>query len=499
MNPTYITFLLYLVVLLAIGITTYRMTNTMSDYILGGRRLGSWVTAFSASASDFSGWLLLGLPGAAYAAGFGQWSLWLAVGLAIGAMFNWRFVAKRLRVYTQFSKDSITLPEFFENRFRDRSNLLRLISALFILAFFLFYTASGLVAGAKLFEGTFDFNYHNALLIGAIVIVAYTFLGGFLAVSFTDFIQAFLMFVALAITAIVGVYEIGGFGALFEGMGSVRESLTDAFAGTAYDQGNGILWESAGAIGIVGIISALAWGLGYFGQPHILVRFMAIRSHKEIRKSRLIAMIMGVVIPLYSSLLVGMIGIVSISEPLADPEQVFIVLVQMTYNPWVAGFLLAAVLAAIMSTVDSQLLVSSSALTEDFYRRFFRRAASEKELVWVGRISVLLIAVIAVILAWNESSSVLDLVSYAWAGFGATFGPPILFSLFWRKTTRNGVLAGMIVGGLTVMTWSLTGYEIYEMVPGFLFGSLTIILVSVIGKGPSEEITEEYDKVVNNL
>ena len=282
-------------------------------------------------------------------------------------------------------------------------------------------------------------------------------------------------------------------------MGDVRESLKDAFAGTAYDQGTGVIWESAGAIGIVGIISALAWGLGYFGQPHILVRFMAIRSHKEIRKSRLIAMIMGVVIPLYSSLLVGMIGIVSISEPLADPEQVFIVLVQMTYNPWIAGFLLAAVLAAIMSTVDSQLLVSSSALTEDFYRRFFRRAASEKELVWVGRISVLLIAVIAVILAWNESSSVLDLVSYAWAGFGATFGPPILFSLFWRKTTRNGVLAGMIVGGLTVMTWSLTGYEIYEMVPGFLFGSLTIILVSVIGKAPSKEITEEYDKVVNNL
>ena len=497
MNPTYVTFILYLVVLLAIGITTYRMTNTMSDYILGGRRLGSWVTAFSASASDFSGWLLLGLPGAAYAAGFGQWSLWIAVGLAIGAMFNWRYVAKRLRVYTQFSNDSITLPEFFENRFRDRTSLLRVISALFILTFFLFYTASGLVAGAKLFEGTFDFDYHNALLLGAIVIVAYTFLGGFLAVSFTDFIQAFLMFVALAITAIYGVYQLGGFGALFEGLANVSPSLTDAYAGTAYEQATG--WDPVGAIGIVGIISALAWGLGYFGQPHILVRFMAIRSHKEIRKSRLIAMILGVVIPLYSSLLVGMIGIVAIDGNLGDPEQVFIVLVQMTYNPWIAGFLLAAVLAAIMSTVDSQLLVSSSALTEDFYRRFFRREASEKELVWVGRISVLLIAIIAVFLAWNESSSVLELVSYAWAGFGATFGPPILFALFWRKTTRNGALVGMIVGGLTVILWTFTGYEIYEIVPGFLLGSLAIVLVSLIGKGPDKEITDEYDKVVNHL
>ncbi|PKR78943.1 sodium/proline symporter PutP [Halalkalibacillus sediminis] len=500
MNPTYITFILYLVVLLVIGIITYRMTNTLSDYVLGGRKLNSWVAAFSAQASDFSGWLLLGLPGAAYAAGMGQWSLWIAIGLAVGAMFNWQYVARRLRVYTQFSNDSITLPEFFENRFRDRSSTLRVISALFILAFFLFYTSSGLVAGAKLFNGTFGIDYHNALLLGAVVIVGYTFLGGFLAVSWTDFIQGFLMFLALAVTAIWGIMETGGFGELFAQLGAVSSSLNDGFAATGYDAEAGIsnAWTSAGAIGAVGIISALAWGLGYFGQPHILARFMAIRDKKEVRKARLIAITMGVVIPLYGALIVGMLGIVTIEQPLADPEQVFIELVQMTYNPWVAGFLLAAVLAAIMSTVDSQLLVSSSALSEDFYRKFLRKKASDKELVWVGRFAVLLIAVIAVMIAWNENSSVLDLVSYAWAGFGATFGPAILFSLFWRKTTRNGVLAGIIIGGVTIFAWPYTGFTIYEMVPGFIFSSIAIILFSMIGSKPSEEVVAEYDKVVSN-
>ncbi|WP_188206112.1 sodium/proline symporter PutP [Alkalibacillus aidingensis] len=499
MNPTYVTFILYLVVLLTIGVITYRMTNTLSDYILGGRRLNSWVAAFSAQASDFSGWLLLGLPGAAYAAGFGQWSLWIAVGLAIGALFNWQYVAKRLRVYTQYSNDSITLPEFLENRFQDGSSLIRVIAAAFILIFFLFYTASGLVAGAKLFEGTFDFDYQNALILGAIIIVAYTFLGGFLAVSWTDFFQAALMFIALVITALVGVYQIGGFGELFAGLANVNTSLVDAFQGTEYDLAETVPWASVGAIGFFGIISALAWGLGYFGQPHILARFMAIRDKNEVRKSRLIAITMGVVLPLYGALLVGMVGIVQIDQPLEDPEQVFIVLVQMTYDPWIAGFLLAAVLAAIMSTVDSQLLVSSSALTEDFYRRFFRREASQSELVWVGRIAVVVIALIAVSIAWNETSSVLDLVSYAWAGFGATFGPAILFALFWRRATRNGVLASMLVGGITVFVWGaidpLAGF-LYEMVPGFLLATLTIILFGLFGDGPSDEVTEEFDKVV---
>ncbi|PAV30982.1 sodium/proline symporter [Virgibacillus profundi] len=493
MDPTLITFAAYLIVMIVIGIITYRMTNTLSDYVLGGRKLNSWVTAFSASASDFSGWLLIGLPGAAYAAGLGQWSLWIAVGLAIGAVINWQYVAKRLRIYTEYTNDSITLPQFFENRFRDKSHLLRVISALFILAFFLFYTASGLVAGAKLFQGTFEIDYHMALIIGAIIIVAYTFLGGFLAVSYTDFIQAALMSAALLFTSVYGLIKIGGFGELFNQLGSISPSLVDGFAATSYDQAS--LWEPAGAIGAIGIISALAWGLGYFGQPHILVRFMAIRSHKEVRKARLINVALGLVIPLYGALIVGMLGIVTFDQPLADSEQVFIQLVQFVYDPWVAGFLLAAVLAAIMSTVDSQLLVSSSALSEDFYRRYFRKQASDKELVWVGRVSVLLIALIAVMIAWNETSSVLDLVSYAWAGFGATFGPPILFSLFWRKTSRNGLLAGIIVGGVTIFLWPLTGSALYEMVPGFVLSSIAIVVFSLVGKGPSKEILEEYDKV----
>ncbi|GAA0436928.1 MAG: sodium/proline symporter PutP [Bacillota bacterium] len=495
MNPTILTFIVYLIVMILIGIVTYRMTNTLSDYVLGGRKLNSWVTAFSASASDFSGWLLIGLPGAAYAAGLGTWSLWIAVGLAIGAMINWQYVAKRLRIYTEYTNDSITLPQYFENRFRDNSHLLRVISAVFILAFFLFYTASGLVAGAKLFQGTFEMDYHLALTVGAIIIVAYTFLGGFLAVSYTDFIQGALMSAALLFTSIYGLIKIGGFGELFNQLGHITPSLIDAFAATDYSQAEGILWESAGAIGAVGIISALAWGLGYFGQPHILARFMAIRSHKEVRKARLISVTMGLVIPLYGALIVGMLGIITFDQPLADSEQVFIQLVQVVYNPWVAGILLAAVLAAIMSTVDSQLLVSSSALSEDFYRRYLRKNASENELVWVGRISVLVIALIAVLIAWNETSSVLNLVGYAWAGFGATFGPAILFSLFWRKTSRNGAIAGILVGGITVFLWPLTGSELYEMVPGFILSSIAIIGCSLVGKGPSNEMLKEYDKV----
>ena len=494
-----ITFILYLLVMIIIGVITYRMTHTLSDYILGGRSLNSWVTAFSASASDFSGWLLIGLPGAAYAAGLGTWSLWIAIGLAIGAVINWQYIAKRLRIYTEFTQDSITLPQFFENRYRDQSHLLRVISAVFILAFFLFYTASGLVAGAKLFQGTFAADYHTSLIIGALIIVTYTFLGGFLAVSYTDLIQGLLMTIALAFTAIYGLIYIGGFGALFNQLGSISPSLIDAFADTRYDEPNSILWQAAGPIGVVGIISALAWGLGYFGQPHILARFMAIRSHKQIPKARLINVSLGLVIPLYAALIVGMIGIVTLDKPLADAEQVYIQLVQIVYNPWIAGILLAAVLAAIMSTVDSQLLVSSSALSEDFYRRYFRKHASEKELVWVGRFSVLLIAIIALLLAWNESSSVLELVSYAWAGFGATFGPAILFSLFWRRTTRNGILAGIIVGGLTIFIWPFTGSELYEMVPGFILSSLAIILFSLISKQPSEDILNEYDKVIDKI
>ncbi|OEH87047.1 sodium/proline symporter [Desulfuribacillus stibiiarsenatis] len=477
--------------MLGIGVYTYRMTNDLSDYVLGGRKLNSWVAALSAQASDMSGWLLLGLPGAAYASGMGLWSIWIAIGLAVGTMANWQYVAKPLRRYTQLAGESLTISEFFENRFKDKSHLLRVVSAIFILVFFLFYTASGLVAGGVLFESVFGIEYTTALLVGAVVIISYTFLGGFIAVSWTDLFQGTIMFIALLITPIFAIQYMGGLEALFTKIGTINTDLLDINANVAYDATAALPWSSAGSLTLIGIISAAAWGLGYFGQPHILTRFMAIRSAQQVPKARLISII-WVVLSLYGAIIVGFVGIALFADqPLANPETVFIDLVQKMFNPWVAGFLLAAILAAIMSTIDSQLLVSSSALTEDFYRTFFRKDASQTELVWVGRGAVILIAVIAVMLAWTKGS-VLQLVAYAWAGFGAAFGPAIIFSLFWKRMTRNGALFGMIVGGLTVILWKYTGSAIYEIVPGFLFASIAIVVISLLDKEPSAEIQEEF-------
>lgn len=497
MGATYITFIIYLIGMLVIGLITYRMTNTLSDYVLGGRKLNSWVASMSAQASDMSGWLLLGLPGAAYASGMGMWSIWISIGLATGTMLNWQYIAKRLRRYTELAGDSITLSEFFENRFRDNSHVLRVISAVFILIFFLFYTASGLVAGGVLFGATFGIDYHTALIVGSIVIIGYTFLGGFLAVSWTDFVQGSLMFVALIIAPILAVNHVGGIDALFSKIAEANVDLLNVAQDVSFEDGG---WVSAGAMSVVGIISALAWGLGYFGQPHILARFMAIRSAKEVRTARLISMV-WVVITLYGAIMIGFVGIAlfGIGNPLQNSETVFIDMVQIIFNPWLAGFLLAAILAAVMSTIDSQLLVSSSALTEDFYKTFFRRDATQKELIWVGRFAVLLIAIIAMFLAWDEENSVLDLVSYAWAGFGAAFGPTVLFSLFWRRMTRNGALWGMIVGGVTVILWQYTGSALYEIVPGFVFASVAIVLVSLMDKEPAVEIQEEFEQAKHPL
>ncbi len=497
MTQTYITFIVYLIALFVIGIITYRMTHTLSDYMIAGRNLNKWVAALSAQASDMSGWLLLGLPGAAYATGMGAWSIWIAVGLAIGTMLNWQYVAKRLRCYTELFGNSITLSEYFENRFKDTSHILRVVSAFFILIFFMFYTASGLVAGGKLFEATFGFPYITALLIGGLVIVAYTFLGGFIAVSWSDFFQGALMFLALIVTPIVTVNYVGGVRALWQSIGSANPDLLNVAADVSY-AGAGV-WESIGPLGAVSIISAAAWGLGYFGQPHILMRFMAIRSIKDIKTSRLISVV-WVVVTLYGAILAGFVGIAVFGPGggLRDPEWVFLELVQLIFNPWVAGILLAAVLSAIMSTIDSQLLVSSSALTEDFYRTFFRREASQKELIWIGRFAVLVIAVIATFIAWGEGA-VLALVAYAWAGFGAAFGPCIIFSLFWRRMTRNGALVGMLVGGLTVILWQYTGSALYEIVPGFVFGSIAIVVVSLLDREPADEILAEYDHALETV
>ncbi|MTI95746.1 MAG: sodium/proline symporter PutP [Firmicutes bacterium] len=493
MTPTYITFGFYLVAMITVGIITYRMTNTLSDYVIAGRNLNKWVAALSAQASDMSGWLLLGLPGAAYATGLGAWSIWIAIGLATGTLLNWQYVAKRLRSFTETFGDSITLSDYFANRFQDKTHVLRIASAIFILTFFLFYTASGLVAGGKLFEAAFGMDYTTALLIGTFVIVAYTFMGGFFAVSWSDFFQGGLMFLALIIAPILTIQYVGGLGAVADAISNANPGLLDIGADVDYAIENGGQWVSLGSMSAVAIISALAWGLGYFGQPHILARFMAIRSLKDVKVSRLISVV-WVVLTLYGAVFVGFIGISAFGpgNGLPDPEWVFMEVVQLVFNPWIAGVLLAAVLAAIMSTIDSQLLVSSSALTEDFYHTFFRRNASQKELVWVSRVAVLVIAGIALILAFS-GGQVLELVAYAWAGFGAAFGPAVLFSLFWRRMTKNGALVGMIVGGLTVILWEYTGSALYEIVPGFLFSSIAIVVVSLLGKEPTPEVLKEFD------
>ncbi|PGT82468.1 MULTISPECIES: sodium/proline symporter PutP [Bacillaceae] len=478
-----VTFIIYLVGMLGIGIAAYRMTSNLSDYVLGGRRLGPGVAALSAGASDMSSWLLLGLPGAVYASG-GMNQIWIAVGLAIGAYLNWQFVAKRLRTYTEVANDSITIPDFFENRFKDGSKLLRVISALVILLFFTFYTSSGMVGGAKLFEASFGLSYTQSLWIGAIVIISYTFLGGFLAVSWTDFIQGILMFLALIVVPIVAVNKLGGWGETVSSVGEIDPIYLDAFSGMS----------------ALAIISLLAWGLGYFGQPHILTRFMALRSKKDVPKARMIGTI-WMVFALFGAIFTGFAGIAYFADaPIADGEQVFIMFTQVLFDPWVSGILLAAILAAIMSTIDSQLLVSSSAVAEDFYKSILRKEASEKELVWVGRISVAAIALIAILLASNPDSSVLDLVSYAWAGFGAAFGPVIILSLFWKRMNRWGALAGMIVGAVTVVVWKqLTtsgaiSFSLYEIVPGFILAWIAVLVVSLATGAPSKEIEEEFEQ-----
>ncbi|MBA1149152.1 sodium/proline symporter PutP [Ectothiorhodospiraceae bacterium WFHF3C12] len=476
-TPTLVTFVVYLLAMLAIGIVAYRITDNLSDYVLGGRRLGSGVAALSAGASDMSGWLLLGLPGAVYAAGMNQ--IWIAIGLTIGAYLNWQFVAKRLRVYTEVANDSITVPDYLENRFQDRSKALRVISAVVILVFFAFYTSSGMVAGAKLFEASFGLDYHTALWVGGLVIISYTFLGGFLAVSWTDFIQGILMFGALVVVPMVAIDALGGWDTTVSAVGGMKTAYNDAFSGMT----------------LFGIVSLMAWGLGYFGQPHIIVRFMAMRDPRDVPKARLIG-ITWMVVSLFGAIFVGYAGIAYFADqPLEDAEKVFIVLSTTLANPWVAGVLLAAILAAVMSTIDSQLLVSSSALAEDFYKPFLRPGASQSELVWVGRGAVAGIALIALLIAGNPESRVLGLVSYAWGGFGAAFGPVIILSLFWRGMSRNGALAGIVLGALTVVIWKqLSGgwFDMYEILPGFIVCAAAIFVFSRIN-GPDEAVVRQFD------
>lgn len=472
--------------MLIIGIVFYKKTENISDYVLGGRKMSSWVTALSSQASDMSGWLLMGLPGYAYLAGME--SIWIAIGLGVGTYLNWKFIAKRLRRYTEIAGDSITLSVYFENRFRDESKILRIISALLILIFFLIYTSSGLVAGGKLFNTVFNIKYEYALSIGALVIIGYTFLGGFMAVSWTDFFQGIIMFFAIIIVPLAAVINVGGIGTTIDHLKITNIELLNPFTGT-----------DGSIISLVSIISLLAWGLGYFGQPHILCRFMAISSAEKIKKARTIAMI-WVVVSLVAAVLVGIIGIAFTTEALQGngSETIFIVMVNRLFPSAIAGILLSAILAAIMSTADSQLLVTASALTEDVYKVLLKREATNRELLSVSRITVIVVALLAYILALNPESSVLDLVSYAWAGFGAAFGPVVILSLFWKRMTKNGALFGMLLGGTTVLVWKqLEGgiFELYEIVPGFIIALVAIFVVSILDKKPNQEIIDEFEKV----
>ncbi|MCZ6827919.1 MAG: sodium/proline symporter PutP [Gammaproteobacteria bacterium] len=474
-----LTFLLYLVVVLGIGFIAWRRTRNLSDYILGGRSLGSGVAALSAQASDMSGWLLLGLPGYAYLAGFEAG--WMLIGLLIGTYLNWRIVAARLRTATEQYGDSLTLPDYFERRFNDHSGVLRIVSAAFILIFFIFYTSAGLVAGGKLFETVFDMPYELAVIIGTVTVVIYTFIGGFLAVSWTDFFQGMLMFLALIIVAVLGLGASGGFTGLSVSM--VEQNLHILIPFTDVD-GNPLTF--------IAVISALGWGLGYFGQPHILARFMAIKSAEHVPRARHIAMI-WVTIALFAGMMVGLVGIVLVEPPLqsqADSEKVFMVLTTLLLHPVIAGICLAGILAAVMSTADSQLLVASSAISEDFYKGLLKPAKiTEEGLLRVGRLAVVGIAIIAMVLALNADNTVLGLVAYAWAGFGAAFGPTIILSLYWKNSNYLGALAGILTGGLTVIIWKqMSGgpggiFDLYEIVPGVLLSFIAFWSVSVIGGG----------------
>jgi len=477
--PTLVTFIVYFVLLLGIGFYFYRKSVSIEDYLLGGRGMGAWVTALSAQASDMSGWLLMALPGAIYAYGMGK--VWIPIGLFLGTVLNWKLVSGRLRVYTQ-KTDTITLPCFFEQRFGDPTGLLRVVSAIIILIFFTIYASSGLMATGKLFESTFGIQYRTAVIVGGGIIIAYTFLGGFLAVCWTDLFQGSLMVLALVIVPAVAYMRVGDIDAV-KGAIDLKELL-----------------PAKGIAGPIAIISAMAWGLGYFGQPHILARFMSVKSVRKLPESMTIAII-WVFLSLTGAVIIGFVGI-GMFENLAveegEHEKVFIYMIGEVMHPWLAGIMLAAILSAIMSTIDSQLLVSSSALTEDFYRKAIKKNATEKEIILVGRICVIIISVIALILALRPSDTILGIVAYAWGGFGAAFGPLILFALFSRNTSWQSALAGMVMGTVVLVVWKQVGLGeyMYEIVPGFTANCLTILLVNIAVGQKDRKILTQYQDVL---
>lgn len=479
--PVLLTFILYFLLLLGIGLYFYKGSKSIEEYLLGGRGMGAWVTAFSAQASDMSGWLLMGLPGAIYLAGISQ--AWIAVGLFIGTCLNWLFVAPRLRIYTK-RVEAITLPCFFQQRFRDPTGLLRTVSAVIILIFFTTYSSSGLVATGKLFESTFGISYRLSVIVGGSIIIFYTFLGGFKAVCWTDLLQGSLMIIAIVAVPSWGYLK--------------NFSLQTNVLSHIFDRG---FIPSGSSMPLLAVGSAMAWGLGYFGQPHILVRFMSAKSLSILHRSTSIAII-WVAISLVGAVWIGLIGIVMFDNLSGgEEEKVFIYMIQAVCSPWIAGIMLAAILSAIMSTIDSQLLVSSSALAEDFYQKVIKRTASEKEVLLVGRLCVLIISLIALLLALNPVDTILKIVAYAWGGLGAAFGPAILASLFSRTTTWYSALFGMIAGTIVLIVWKQFGLDaaLYEIVPGFAANTLILFLFNWFSPQKDQKIITEFNQVRRQL
>ena len=501
-----IAFAAYMVMMIVIGALYMKKTSNSEDYFLGGRGLGAWVAALSAQASDMSGWLLMGLPGAIYAYGTGQ--AWIAIGLLTGTILNWIFVSGRLRKYTIRANNSLTLPSYFENRFHDKKRILLTVSSIVIVIFFLVYTASAFAAGGKLFNLVFGIDYKIALTIGAAVILIYTFMGGFMAVCVTDFIQGMLMLVGLMAVPIVAFFLIGGTDNLV--------SLLDA-SGVAGGSASYLsLFQNNGEpYGVIDIFSQVAWGFGYFGMPHILVRFMAIKNEKEIKKSKWVAII-WCILSLVFAYLIAIIGraylypVILGEEAGTSAENVFIEMIKKVFMsdfalPFIGGLFLCGILAAIMSTADSQLLVTASAVSEDLYHKIIRPKAENKKVLLVSRITVFAVAVVAYIIALNPNNSIMGLVSNAWAGFGAAFGPLVLLSLYWKRINLPGAIAGMVSGALTVIIWdyiplingqtlgSATG--LYSLAIGFVISLVFILVVSLCTKAPSQEILDEFDAV----
>ena len=499
-----IAFAAYLVLMIVIGAIYMKNTNDSEDYFLGGRGLSGWVAALSAQASDMSGWLLMGLPGTVYALGTGQ--SWIAIGLFLGTVCNWVFISSRLRKYTIRANNSLTLPAYFENRFRDKKRVLLLVSSIVIVIFFLVYTASALAAGGKLFNTVFGLDYHVALAIGAAVILCYTFMGGFMAVCVTDFVQGTLMLVGLLVVPLVAYFLLPG-------------NLTDLITSSGVTGGASAylnpFMNGDRPYTFIEIFSQLAWGFGYCGMPHVLVRFMAVKNEKELKKSWVIAIVWDL-LSLTAAFAIAVIGRAYLLPTIlgengaASSESVFIELIRKVFTsqlvlPFIGGLFLCGILAAIMSTADSQLLVTASAVSEDLYHSFIKKDADSKEILKVSRITVIVIAVIAFIIAWNPDSSIMGLVSNAWAGLGSAFGPIVVMSLFWRRTNLPGAIAGMVTGGLTVIIWdyiplaggqTLGAYTgLYSLAVGFLLSLVMIVIVSLLTKEPDREITDEFDKV----